>query len=128
MDFLEAAQPVTIPDATHVAAADPPVGPSSCSSKSEDGSSQSKTFSRDQIAQHCSPDDCWIIIHNLVLDVTAFLEIHPGSDVVILDYAGLDATEAFEESGHGPGPRRMLADWCIGTLEESPAATDGGGQ
>jgi len=38
----------------------------------------SKMFTKEQVAQHNKPDDCWIIVHNKVYDVTKFLSEHPG--------------------------------------------------
>ncbi|KAI0051750.1 hypothetical protein FA95DRAFT_1554282, partial [Auriscalpium vulgare] len=49
-----------------------------------------------QVAQHNSATSCWVIIDNNVYDVTAFLPDHPGGSKVILQYAGRDATAAFE--------------------------------
>lgn len=31
-----------------------------------------------QIAQHNTPEDCWIVVDNQVWDVTDFLDEHPG--------------------------------------------------
>lgn len=36
------------------------------------------TLSHDQIKEHNSTDDCWIVLHSKVYDVTAFLDEHPG--------------------------------------------------
>ncbi|KAJ3571579.1 hypothetical protein NP233_g3659 [Leucocoprinus birnbaumii] len=49
----------------------------------------------DQVAQHNSPDSCWVIIQNNVYDVTDFLPEHPGGAKIILKYAGRDATAAY---------------------------------
>ncbi|KAF7364025.1 hypothetical protein MSAN_01061200 [Mycena sanguinolenta] len=68
-------------------------------------------WSLDQVALHNKPTDCWVIIKNRVYDVTEFLEgkraiflkdpshlppEHPGGSKVILQYAGRDATSAYE--------------------------------
>jgi cytochrome b involved in lipid metabolism len=37
-------------------------------------------------------DDCWIIIHKKVINITRYLSKHPGGRWIILKYAGLDAT------------------------------------
>ncbi|KAF5356309.1 hypothetical protein D9756_003883 [Leucocoprinus leucothites] len=49
----------------------------------------------DQVAQHSSPESCWVIIQNRVYDVTEFLPEHPGGAKIILKYAGRDATAAY---------------------------------
>ncbi|KAF7784430.1 hypothetical protein Agabi119p4_595 [Agaricus bisporus var. burnettii] len=50
----------------------------------------------EQVAQHNSPDSCWVIIQNQVYDVTEFLPDHPGGAKIVLKYAGKDATAAYE--------------------------------
>ncbi|KAJ6501902.1 FMN-dependent dehydrogenase-domain-containing protein [Mycena sanguinolenta] len=53
-------------------------------------------WSLDQVALHNKPTDCWVIIKDCVYDVTEFLQEHPGGSRVILQYAGRDATSAYE--------------------------------
>ncbi|KAF9446522.1 hypothetical protein P691DRAFT_794412 [Macrolepiota fuliginosa MF-IS2] len=48
------------------------------------------------VAEHNSRDSCWIIVHDKIYDVTEFLDEHPGGSKIILKYAGVDATEAYE--------------------------------
>ncbi|KAK7464383.1 hypothetical protein VKT23_006550 [Stygiomarasmius scandens] len=53
-------------------------------------------LSTQSIANHSARNDCWIIVHGKVYDVTDFLDEHPGGSKIILKYAGKDATEAYE--------------------------------
>ncbi|KAF7636662.1 Cytochrome b5 heme-binding domain-containing protein [Meloidogyne graminicola] len=39
----------------------------------------------------------WIIIGNLVFDLTDFLKLHPGGDEILLEFIGMDATSVFED-------------------------------
>lgn len=55
-----------------------------------------------ELNKHSSHDDCWIVIHSKVYDVSRFLAEHPGSQSIILKYAGKDATAAYDEV-HAPG-------------------------
>jgi L-lactate dehydrogenase (cytochrome) len=50
----------------------------------------------DEVAKHSNKDDCWVIVHGKVYDVTEFLPEHPGGMNIILKYAGKDATEEYE--------------------------------
>jgi L-lactate dehydrogenase (cytochrome) len=50
----------------------------------------------DEVARHNSKENCWIIIHGQVYDVTEFLPNHPGGQSIILRYAGKDATKKFD--------------------------------
>ena len=53
-------------------------------------------YTAEEVAKHNKEDDCWVIINGEVLDVTNFLEDHPGGVKAIMLYAGRDATEEFE--------------------------------
>lgn len=53
-------------------------------------------YSLEEIAKHNKKTDCWVIIKNVVLDLTDFLEHHPGGAASIANYAGKDCTESFE--------------------------------
>ena len=48
------------------------------------------------VRKHSSPDDCWVIVHAQVIDVTSFLSQHPGGAAAILQLAGQDATSQFD--------------------------------
>lgn len=54
------------------------------------------SITREDVSQHNTEDDCWIIIENKVYDVTKWLPKHPGGSVMILNLAGKDCTEEFK--------------------------------
>ena len=64
--------------------------------------SWSKTFTRGDVAQHSSKEDCWVICDNVVYDVTDFIADHPGGEELIMEYAGQDVTCLLYTS---PSPR-----------------------
>lgn len=78
-----------------------------------------KKFTRSEVAEHNSNGSCWVIIGNRVYDVTKFLDEHPGGCEVLLEKAGEDRTEAFEDIGHSTDARAMKEDFCIGEVIES---------
>ena len=63
----------------------------------------------EEVAKHKHKRDCWIVIHGWVLDVTPFLEDHPGGTSVILDHAGTSAHVA------SLGARVIPWVWRVGT-------------
>jgi len=71
-----------------------------------------------QVKTHNKKDNCWIVIDNMVLDVTKFLKEHPGGSEVIMDFAGQDATQSFKEVGHSIDAKDMLLDYKVGVLPE----------
>merc|ERR1719171_2312120 len=53
-------------------------------------------FTLDEVASHNNKADCWVVLHDRVLDVTAFLKDHPGGELAIITFAGKDATAEFD--------------------------------
>ncbi|KAL5043098.1 hypothetical protein BDW71DRAFT_216539 [Aspergillus fruticulosus] len=77
------------------------------------------TYTLEQVKAHCTQDDVWIILHNKVYDVTKYLEDHPGGSAALVEVAGADATEAFEEIGHSDEAREQLEPYYIGDLPDT---------
>ena len=74
-------------------------------------------YTPDQIATHNTESDCWLRIHDKVYDVTKYLDTHPGGAEVIMDTAGGNATDMFEDIGHSKGARRQLTKFQVGVGE-----------
>lgn len=70
------------------------------------------------VCLHCHRDDCWLVIHNRVYDVTSFLSRHPGGEEILWEHAGRDATMAFTGTGHTLDAVNLLGQYCIGVLVE----------
>ncbi|KGG51845.1 hypothetical protein DI09_25p50 [Mitosporidium daphniae] len=81
--------------------------------------STEKVYSHLEIEKHNRIDDLWVIVDGIVYDVTTFHLEHPGGKTVIRDYAGQDATEAFEDIGHSSDARERLKSFAIGRLESA---------
>lgn len=81
---------------------------------------KSEAYSIDQVSQHSSPNNCWIIIQKNVYNVTSFINQHPGGSDRIIPYCGNDASEAFATQGgegsHSQDAKNTLAQFLIGKL------------
>ncbi|KAH7720091.1 Cytochrome b5-like Heme/Steroid binding domain containing protein [Aphelenchoides avenae] len=75
-----------------------------------------KTISAAEVAKHNSEESIWIILDDKVYDVTRFLMEHPGGEEVLLQQAGQDATESFNDVGHSADAREMAREYLIGQL------------
>lgn len=75
-----------------------------------------KYYTLEEIRAHNMSNDTWLIIHDKVYDITGFLEEHPGGEEVLLEQAGADATESFEDVGHSTDAREMLEQYLVGEL------------
>lgn len=79
----------------------------------------SNVYTLDQVSEHSSSENCWLLIGGKVYDVTRFLEEHPGGDDVLLSATGKDATDDFEDVGHSKTARDMLTNYYIGDIDAS---------
>ncbi|KAJ9468581.1 Fumarate reductase [Diplonema papillatum] len=62
---------------------------------SGDVASGPRKISLAEVAEHNTPDDCWVVVHGKVYDLTDFVDEHPAGPQSILDIAGKDGTESF---------------------------------
>ena len=58
-------------------------------------SSAEGVYSLADVARHCTPADCWIIIRDKVYDVTDWVPKHPGGALIYIN-AGKDCTQLFD--------------------------------
>lgn len=85
---------------------------------------QSRTlqlFSRKQVSEHNTADDCWVTVsHRKIYNVTRFLDEHPGGPKYILDHAGEDITEVLKNKSiheHSESAYEILdEDYLVGYL------------
>lgn len=77
---------------------------------------------KSDVQKHNKQDDCWVIVHGKVYDVTEFLPEHPGGSKIILKYAGKDATKKFDPI-HPPDTldKYLPAEKHLGALEGGAA-------
>lgn len=73
-------------------------------------------YTAEEVAQHATEDDLWVIIRGKVYDVTSFLNIHPGGRQILLSVAGKDATQKFEFFRHSENAYDLLKKLYIGDL------------
>ncbi|KAK3303479.1 putative membrane bound hemo protein [Chaetomium strumarium] len=80
----------------------------------------SKELTYQDVAEHNTKKDLYVVIHDQIYDCTKFVDEHPGGEEVLLDVAGQDATEAFEDVGHSDEARETLEQLKVGTLKRNP--------
>lgn len=79
-----------------------------------------KTFTLAEVSEHDTEEDCWLVLHEKVYDVTSFIPSHPGGPAIISG-CGKDATASFEsrpgsETAHSDTARTLLPSFYIGDL------------
>ncbi len=78
-----------------------------------------EVITRDQVAQRSSADDCWVIIDDVVYDLTDFIAEHPGGEVNVVNTCGSDASDVFagEAGPHNEDNLLRLSTYIVGELE-----------
>jgi flavocytochrome c len=69
------------------------------------------------LKQHNSPDDCWVVIHGMVYDLTEFSKNHPGGAYIIQKLAGRDATVNYQVF-HPKEKLTMIQGFLVGKFTE----------
>ncbi|KAL8740531.1 MAG: hypothetical protein Q9190_006781 [Brigantiaea leucoxantha] len=82
--------------------------------------SEPKLLSASQICDHNTAKDLWIVVDGQVWDLTDFAPEHPGGIGIILQYAGCDASAAYNEV-HSPSllNKTLTSSKLVGTLDTS---------
>lgn len=80
---------------------------------------QLEEYNLSEVSNHCTEDDCWIVIFDRVYNVTPFLSDHPGGEYIMMEFAGRDATIPFRSTRHGKDSYQMLSRYLIGILPEN---------
>ena len=53
-------------------------------------------YTMEEVAKHNKKEDLWVVVKGIVMDVTNWLDEHPGGPQAIMNFMGRDATEEFE--------------------------------
>lgn len=81
------------------------------------------TYSMTEIKKHCTREDAWVSISGNVLNITDYLDDHPGGSAILLKNLGTDVTKKFNDVGHSTKALSYLNKYKIGGLKE--CAEDG---
>lgn len=87
-------------------------------------SDSSTGYTLEEVAEHNSKTSCWMVIRDVVYDVTDYINSHPGGSF-ILDGCGTDATALFEGTSdegarateHSNTAKNILQSYEIGKLK-----------
>jgi len=80
------------------------------------------SYTLDEVAEHDSPNDCWMIFEQSIYDITSYLRSHDRY-LEIDSWCGLDMTEDFMTKAgtgrdHKTSTYALLEQYKIGDLEE----------
>ena len=73
----------------------------------------------EEVKKHNTRDSVWFVIHNKIYDVTKFMDEHPGGEEVLLEQAGKNASEIFEDVSHSADAKDLMKTYLVGELPEN---------
>lgn len=79
---------------------------------------EQQEYTMDEVAKHTTEEDVWIAVEGHVLNVSGFLDDHPGGKKALMLYAGRDATEEFLMLHDRKVIQKYAADTVIGRVKE----------
>uniref|UniRef100_A0A8B9SEM2 Cytochrome b5 reductase 4 n=1 Tax=Apteryx owenii TaxID=8824 RepID=A0A8B9SEM2_APTOW len=80
----------------------------------------------DELAKHNKKEDCWICIRGLVYNVTPYMEYHPGGEDELMQAAGTDGTDLFDQVHRWVNYESMLKECLVGRMALKPVAVPKG--
>lgn len=63
------------------------------------GGRSRRTYSEEEVEEHTTAEDLWLIIRGKVYDFTDYIALHPGGEAMLRN-AGRDSTTGFSGSQH----------------------------
>lgn len=84
----------------------------------QENSKRDRYLTMDEVRQHNSQDDCWVVIEDGVYNVTKWMKSHPGGALPILYMAGHDCTDVFKAFHPMWVEKKKLPYFRIGNVRE----------
>uniref|UniRef100_A0A8C0WUH7 Cytochrome b5 heme-binding domain-containing protein n=1 Tax=Castor canadensis TaxID=51338 RepID=A0A8C0WUH7_CASCN len=75
--------------------------------KGQDSETTATYYHLEEVAKRNAAKEIWLVIHGRVYDITRFLKEHPGGEEVLIEQAGADASESFEDVGLSSDAREI---------------------
>lgn len=69
-----------------------------------------------EVSKHKTVDDCWVVAHGKVYDITEFVKRHPGGKFVIKSNAGRDVSRHFDN--HPKKAHIIWENYLIGEISK----------
>jgi len=87
----------------------PAAGPGAVASKPSKFEIPAKEFTMEEVAKHNTKEDLWVVVKGVVMDVSDWLDEHPGGPQALMNFMGRDATEECKLD-LDPNPRSKKAN------------------
>ncbi|EDO48554.1 predicted protein [Nematostella vectensis] len=78
-----------------------------------------KVYTLDEVKEHCSKGDCWVVVEDSVYDLSKWIGHHPGGELPILYMAGRECTDVFKAFHPAWVFTKKLPAFKIGKLDDT---------
>jgi flavocytochrome c len=85
--------------------------------------SELRDISLQELMQHSTRGDVWVVLHGTVYNLTDFCRMHPGGAFLIQKLAGKDGTDQFQVF-HPKEKLDMIRQYAIGPFVQNDETTD----
>ena len=75
-----------------------------------------REITMEEVRTHATAEDCWVVIHGMVYDLSEFVEEHPAGPEAIFQLAGKDGTAEFA-AAHSESTMAVFTP--LGTLKQA---------
>ena len=75
-----------------------------------------ENISMEEVEKHNTVDDCWIVSHGKVYDVTKFINRHPGGKFTIKSNSGKNVSRHFDY--HSKRSHELWKKYLIGKISK----------
>jgi cytochrome b involved in lipid metabolism len=91
-----------------------------CTGGAPDDNAADRQVTAAELARHAEPGDCWMAIDGVVYDFSAYIPLHPAPPIVMTQWCGREASEAYHTKGYGrphsPAADTLLPPYRVGVL------------
>ncbi|KAI5138674.1 hypothetical protein NEAUS04_1818 [Nematocida ausubeli] len=77
-----------------------------------------RQYTLEEVSEHTAKDSCWIVLSNIVYDVTEYAKDHPGGSNIIYENAGKDCTDLFNTLHPWINYKKLLQNNLIGYIKK----------
>ncbi|KXZ49260.1 hypothetical protein GPECTOR_22g853 [Gonium pectorale] len=83
-----------------------------------DGASLRRDITLDEVKQHRTPEDAWMVLRGKVYNISPYLRYHPGGAAVLMKAAGKDGTSLFMKYHPWVNADALLEKCLVGLLKQ----------
>jgi cytochrome b involved in lipid metabolism len=78
-----------------------------------------KDITLEEVREHHTPEDAWMVLQGRVYNISPYLNFHPGGSDILMKAAGKDGTSLFQKYHPWVNAHALLEKCLLGMLQPS---------